>query len=172
MAGAPERTPDGRYIVVGGRRWRATDPTLPEERRQELVDELMAARRAVGVARDEEAERAARARVHAAKVALGERGPKWWERIEAHILELAQERGPDKTICPSEVARSLAGDADFRPLMPHVREAAATLADRGELAVTQRREPVDARSAKGPIRLGLPTRPGSSARSPKAGRGG
>ncbi len=25
------------------------------------------------------AERAARDRVHAAKVALGERGPKWWE---------------------------------------------------------------------------------------------
>ena len=30
----PERTPDGRYIVVDGRRWRATDPSLPEEGRQ------------------------------------------------------------------------------------------------------------------------------------------
>jgi len=79
----PERTPDGRYIIVDGRRWRATDPSIPEERRQELVNELMSARRAVGAAKragDEEAERAARARVHAAKVALGERGPKWWER--------------------------------------------------------------------------------------------
>jgi len=79
----PERTPDGRYIVVDGRRWRATDPPLPEERRQALVDELMAARRAVGAAKrahDEPALQAARARVHAAKVALGERGPKWWER--------------------------------------------------------------------------------------------
>jgi hypothetical protein len=78
----PERTPDGRYIVVDGRRWRASDPRLPEERRQELVNELMEARRAVGAAKragDAEAERAARARVHAAKVALGERGKPWWE---------------------------------------------------------------------------------------------
>ena len=43
----------------------------------------MSARRAVGAAKragDEVAERAARDRVHAAKVALGERGPKWWEK--------------------------------------------------------------------------------------------
>ena len=79
----PERTPDGRYIVVDGRRWRATDPSLPEARRKELVRELMSARSAVGWAKrkgDREAERAARDRVHAAKVALGERGPKWWEK--------------------------------------------------------------------------------------------
>lgn len=78
----PERTPDGRYIVVNGRRWRASDPGLPEHRRQELVNELMDARRAVGAARragDATAERAARDRVHAAKVALGERGTPWWE---------------------------------------------------------------------------------------------
>ena len=82
----PERTPDGRYIIVDGRRWRATDPSLPEERRQELVGELMAARRAVAAAKraeDEAALKAARGRVHAAKVALGERGPKWWERDAA-----------------------------------------------------------------------------------------
>jgi len=78
----PERTPDGRYVVIDGRRWRASDPRLPEARRQELVDELMAARRAVGAAKrsgDPDAERHARARVHEAKVALGERGRPWWE---------------------------------------------------------------------------------------------
>ncbi len=78
----PERTEDGRYIVIDGRRWRATDPNLPEERRKELVRELMSARSAVGWAKrrgDAEAEKEARKRVHAAKVALGERGPKWWE---------------------------------------------------------------------------------------------
>jgi hypothetical protein len=77
-----ERTPDGRYVVIDGRRWRASDPRLSEERRQELVDELMSARRAVAAAKrgaDPEAERRARARVHAAKVALGERGTPWWE---------------------------------------------------------------------------------------------
>lgn len=79
----PERTPDGHYVIVDGRRWRATDPTLPEETRKELVSELMAARRAVGVAKRDsnlEAEQTARTRVHAAKVALGERGEPWWER--------------------------------------------------------------------------------------------
>lgn len=80
---APEYTEDGRYVVVDGRRWRRSDPGLPEERRQELVNELMSARRAVGAAMrsgDAEAERAARDRVHAAKVALGERGTPWWEQ--------------------------------------------------------------------------------------------
>jgi len=69
-------------VVIDGRKWRATDPSIPEDRRKELVSELMSARRAVGAAKqadDVEAERAARDRVHAAKVALGERGPKWWE---------------------------------------------------------------------------------------------
>ena len=78
----PERTPDGRYIVVDGRRWRASDPGLSEERRTELVGQLMAARRDVGTAKrggDAAAEREARDRVHAAKVALGERGTPWWE---------------------------------------------------------------------------------------------
>jgi uncharacterized protein len=79
----PERTPDGHYIIVDGHRWRATDPSIPEERRQELVRELMAARRDVGRAKrlnDADLEREARQRVHAAKLALGERGPPWWER--------------------------------------------------------------------------------------------
>lgn len=26
----PERTPDGRYLIIDGRRWRASDPRLPE----------------------------------------------------------------------------------------------------------------------------------------------
>ncbi|WP_411073952.1 hypothetical protein [Streptomyces sp. cmx-4-7] len=81
-----EHTPDGRYIVVGGRRWRATDPDIPPEEAARLRSLLMAARRAVGAARREDdtrAERAARARVHTAKVALGERGEPWWEQSPA-----------------------------------------------------------------------------------------
>lgn len=75
-------TPDGRYFVHGGRLWRRANPALPEAERERLVGELMDARRAVGAAKradDPDAERAARARVHAAKVALGERGPTWWD---------------------------------------------------------------------------------------------
>jgi len=78
-----ERTPDGRYVVVDGRRWRATDPDVPEDAAAELRRLLMAARRDVGAALragDADAERTARARVHAAKTALGERGTPWWDQ--------------------------------------------------------------------------------------------
>jgi hypothetical protein len=74
-------TPDGRYLVVRGRLWRRSDPGLSDERRAALTVELMAARRAKGVALragDDTAREAARARVDAAKHALGERGPVWW----------------------------------------------------------------------------------------------
>ena len=66
--------------MVRGRLWRASNPALADDERQSLVNELMDARRAVRDAGDDAgAEKAARARVHAAKVALGERGPVWWD---------------------------------------------------------------------------------------------
>ena len=88
-------TPDGRYIVVRGRLWRAANPALPEAVRSALVQQLMQARRAVkaalagaeadtrtrtgtGTDTDAQALRQARAAVQAAKVGLGERGPVWW----------------------------------------------------------------------------------------------
>jgi hypothetical protein len=71
------------HRVIDGRRWRISDPRLPEQLRQRLVDELMAARRAVRDADDDAEERAARDRVHDAKVALGERGLRWWQRDPA-----------------------------------------------------------------------------------------
>lgn len=74
---------------------------------------------------------------------------------EQTILRLLAERDPAKTICPSEAARALAGDADFRPYMEPVREAAAKLADAGRIEVTQSGEPVTIGEVKGPIRLGL-----------------
>ena len=75
---AAPRTPDGRYMVVRGRLWRLSNPTLRPEHRQALLDELMAARRAVRAAGDPGAERQAGNRVDAAKRALGERGRVWW----------------------------------------------------------------------------------------------
>lgn len=74
-------TPDGRYLVVRGRLWRRTNPDLPEDARQALVQQLMSARRAVRAARragDKDAEAQAHAAVDVAKQALGERGPVWW----------------------------------------------------------------------------------------------
>lgn len=70
-------TPDGRYIVVRGRLWRAANPHLPEYERQRLVNALMDARRRVR-SDDPHAQAQARRDVQTAKVGLGERGPVWW----------------------------------------------------------------------------------------------
>ena len=77
------RTPDGRWIVVDGRRWRAADPELPEQVRARLLHHLGTARSAVRTAKrdnDHAAVAAARARIGAAKRGLGERGTPWWEQ--------------------------------------------------------------------------------------------
>lgn len=76
--------------------------------------------------------------------------------IERTIGELLDQRGPGRTICPSEAARALAGDGAFRELMDDVRAVAARMAVRDEITVTQRGRVVDAVAARGPIRLGRP----------------
>ena len=75
-------TPDGRYFVVKGQLWRCSNPSLKEAVRQRLVDELMAARREVKEAKslgDTSQMMMALENIQRAKVALGERGPVWWE---------------------------------------------------------------------------------------------
>ena len=77
----PIFTPDGRYFIVRGRLWRATNPGLDVGVRSDLVKALMQARREVGIAlRTQDSVRLAKARsaVDAAKVSLGERGSVWW----------------------------------------------------------------------------------------------
>jgi hypothetical protein len=79
----PSITEDGHYLVINGRRWRATDPLIPEERRAELTRILMSWRREVRRTKGTDEEGAARAGVQAAKFALGERGtPPWWEQTD------------------------------------------------------------------------------------------
>ena len=81
------------------------------------------------------------------------------ERIAAKIFELLASRAADKTICPSDAARALAGgEAEWRALMPEIRRVAAALAQAGTLRVTAQGEDVDALQAHGPIRLGRPHR--------------
>jgi hypothetical protein len=78
---APLMTPDGRYFVVRGRLWRATNPSLPTEVRELLVKKLMAARRGKGAAMSaDNAQHRAAARqvVDDVKIKLGERGEVWW----------------------------------------------------------------------------------------------
>jgi alkylation response protein AidB-like acyl-CoA dehydrogenase len=74
----PLHTPDGRYLVVRGRLWRLSNPKLQQARRAELVSELMAARAALRRAADADLRGQVRARIDAAKKALGERGAVWW----------------------------------------------------------------------------------------------
>jgi hypothetical protein len=78
-----ERTEDGRHVVVDGRRWRTADPALPDDVRERLLHHLGVARsgvRTAGLAGDEAAVAAFRARVRLAKTGLGERGPAWWDQ--------------------------------------------------------------------------------------------
>jgi hypothetical protein len=94
-------TDDGHHVVINGRRWRATDPSIPDARRRELVELLMAWRREVRRTKGTDGESTARAGVHGAKVALGERGdPPWWEqtasqRRDRWRTEVSGPRPPD-----------------------------------------------------------------------------
>ena len=161
-----QRTPDGRDIVVGGRRWRASDPSIPSSVHAELVAELMDARRAVGTATragDDDAEARARARVNDAKVALGERGEPWWDpptqaglraRLAAAMRTLLRHRAPDSSICPSDAARVAASEDAWRDAMPVARDVAFELSSSGQLMVTSRGTPVrTADDASGPLRI-------------------
>ncbi|WNB85712.1 biopolymer transporter Tol [Cellulomonas sp. ATA003] len=94
---APVITPDGRYLVVRGRLWRCADPGLDPAERDRLTRKLMAARRAKGAAMragDAVAQEEARARVDAAKVALGERGPVWWTDGAPDLTRHLARTGP------------------------------------------------------------------------------
>lgn len=82
--------------------------------------------------------------------------------LEETILRLLKDRGAGKTICPSDAARTIAGDGKlsddrsaWEPLMEPARAAARRLAAAGSIVITQGGHIVDASTAKGPIRLRL-----------------
>jgi hypothetical protein len=179
VAGANE---SAHHVVIDGRRWRATDPSIPDGLRSELVAELMSARRAVGVATragDDAATSAARARVRDAKVALGERGHPWWEpappsalaqRIRSTIAALLAHRGTERSICPSDAARVVGGSSWSQAMEP-ARDVARDLARRGEVRLTAGQRELDPDGEiRGPIRI----RPidGATVPDPTRGRQG
>jgi hypothetical protein len=77
------------------------------------------------------------------------------DELESAIADLLDRRDEGKTICPSEAARAVGGK-EWRDLMPSAREAAARMAERGEVVVTQKGRQVTATEARGPIRIGRP----------------
>lgn len=83
------------------------------------------------------------------------------EAIASEILRQAAARGAEKSICPSEVARALAGgdEAAWRPLMGPVRQAAIALVGAGRLEILRKGKPVPVEAVRGVIRLRLPGGP-------------
>lgn len=75
--------------------------------------------------------------------------------VRDEILRQTSARGPDRSICPSEVARALAGgdDGPWRPLMGPVRRAAADLARAGRIEILRKGKPVPPEAMRGVIRL-------------------
>ena len=73
------------------------------------------------------------------------------EAIEAEIQRHVLERGIEKSICPSEVARALA--PAWRPLRGPVRAAAARLARQGRLEILRKGKAIDPDDMHGVIRL-------------------
>ena len=74
-------------------------------------------------------------------------------RLEEAILALLGERAIDASLCPSEAARRVGGEHEWRTFMEPVRAAARRLVVRGDIEITQGGRRVDPSTAKGPIRL-------------------
>lgn len=75
------------------------------------------------------------------------------KKIEQALVALLAERGFRKTICPSEVVRTLYPEDEWRSKMERVRQAARRLTNQGTAEILQGGVPVDPSKAKGPIRI-------------------
>ncbi len=73
------------------------------------------------------------------------------------VYDLARQRGSDKTICPSEVARSIAGsdEKEWRKLMKPIRATAVAMAKAGLIDIRRKGKPVDPDNFKGIYRIGI-----------------
>ena len=77
-------------------------------------------------------------------------------QVRAEILRIATQRGADKTMCPSEVARTVFSTAEWRDRMVFVREVGLELVAQKKIVATQKGQVLaDPASAKGPIRYRL-----------------
>jgi hypothetical protein len=72
--------------------------------------------------------------------------------LDRALTLLLTERGADKTVCPSEVARAVDGE-HWRDLMEPARAAARRAVARGDAEITQQGRVVDPSTARGPIRI-------------------
>jgi hypothetical protein len=92
--GASAAQDDDRWLVIDGRRWRRTDPSLPADLIERLKSHLGRGRSAVRAGKshaDADAVADARRRVGLAKLGLGERGPYWWNETPAARSDRARD---------------------------------------------------------------------------------
>ncbi|MFE1598090.1 DUF3253 domain-containing protein [Methylobacterium sp. ID0610] len=85
--------------------------------------------------------------------------------IAETLLRLVETRGPDKSVCPSEVARALGGPHPdgWSPLMQPVRREAVRLMKEGRVAILRKGRVVpDPDDFRGVYRLTLPRRAASA----------
>ncbi len=80
------------------------------------------------------------------------------QALRDEIMRMVHERGTGKTVCPSEVARSLGGSDEkvWRLLMQPIKRAATTLSDEGLVVIKRKGRPVAPADLKGIYRLSLP----------------
>ncbi|MCA3369251.1 MAG: DUF3253 domain-containing protein [Roseomonas sp.] len=74
------------------------------------------------------------------------------EAITATMLRIAAERGPEKSMCPTDVARAVSAE-NWRPLLGAVRKVAADLARDGKIEILRKGKPISPDEIKGVIRL-------------------
>ncbi len=77
-------------------------------------------------------------------------------RIRETIHALLDARREGATICPSDAARALRPEGDWRALMDDVRRVAGAETEEGRLEVRQQGQRVDLGAVRGPIRLARP----------------
>ena len=75
------------------------------------------------------------------------------DQIRDELLRQVEARGPDKSICPSEVARALA--PAWQGLMSQIRTVAAVLSREQRIDILRKGKPVEPEAMKGVIRLRL-----------------
>ena len=74
-------------------------------------------------------------------------------QLQETILNLLSQRAKNATICPSEAARAIFPEDQWREHLEQTRQAARRLVATGQLEILQKGHPVNPSTAKGPIRL-------------------
>jgi hypothetical protein len=74
------------------------------------------------------------------------------EAITTAMLQIAAERGPEKSLCPTDVARAVSAE-DWRPLLGAVRKVATDLARQGKIEILRKGKPINPDEMRGVIRL-------------------